>query len=150
VNLLSERVEPGEYMAENSLENPLETEDTVVDDIQSITDSGLGNSVSSQRGGFNSRSKRDSCGDWGVTFGSPRIETPDLENIFEERELESVLIGTALGRDKSSGGKGESREARIERMKREREEEFERRRIREESGRWVGELKDVLGRRRRE
>ena len=137
-------------MEKSFLENALEmSEDTVVDDLQSVADSGVGVSVSSQRGGFNSRSKRDSCGDWGVTFGSPRIETPDLENIFEERELESVLIGTALGRDKT-GARGENRHTRIERMKREREEEFERRRIREESGRWVGELKDVLGRRRRE
>lgn len=123
--------------------------ETVVDDIQSIADSGLGISVSSSRG-FNSRSKRDSCGDWGVAFPSPRVETPDLENIFEETEMERVLIGTAMGRNRNSGGRGESRDVRIERMRREREEEIERKRVREESGRWVGELKDVLGRRRRE
>lgn len=133
-----------------------ETDGDMVVDSQSVADSGLGISVASNRDdsvrGITSRNKRDSCGDWGVAFPSPRLETPDLEDIFEEPPAPQVLVGTALGKSRTSGiaggGGKESRGERIERMRKEREELEERKRMREESGRWVGELKDVLGRRK--
>jgi hypothetical protein len=105
-------------------------------DEGSVADSGLGVSIASERA-----RKRDSCGDWGVVF-SPRVDTPinEMEEIFEEE----VLEGTALGR--MVGG---TREDRIEKARMERERTAERKRIAEENGRWVGELKDVLGRRSR-
>lgn len=107
-------------------------------DEGSIADSGLGVSIASTD---RVRNKRDSCGDWGVAF-SPRVDSPvvEMEGICEEE----VLEGTALGR--STAG---NREERIERVRREREVVLERKRIAEENTRWVGELKDVLGRRRR-
>lgn len=78
---------------------------------------------------------------------------PELQGIFEEEGQQVVRVtegevfeGTALGR--MLGGRGVRKE-RIERMRREREEGVERRRIMEERTRWVGELKDVLGQRKR-
>ena len=133
-------------------EGDTQTEGTVVEEGMSVADSGLGISVASLRddtlaGG---RSKRDSCGDWGVAFASPRVE--EMGDIFEESPQPAVLIGTAVGKHGSrtgGGGGGTGRTERIERAKREREEVEARKRAREESSRWVGELKDVLGRRGR-
>jgi len=98
---------------------------------ESIADSGLGVSLAET----DRRSKRDSCGDWGVAFPSPT--TPELDDIFEEPE---VLEGTALGMRLS-------RQERIEKSRREREENVERKKMLEERTRWVGELKDVLRKR---
>jgi hypothetical protein len=109
--------------------------ETPTEPAESIADSGLGVSVSDT---MDYRRKRDSCGDWGVAFPSPT--TPELEDIFEEPV---VLEGTALGR---VSGKM-SRMERIEKARREREEGMERRKMMEERSRWMGELKDVLGRR---
>ena len=86
--------------------------------------------------------KRDSCGDWGVAFQRVMSPTPgELEDIFEE----NVLEGTAKGKS----GTNLTRTERIEKARKEREDLEERKRIVEESGRWVGELKNVLGQRRR-
>ena len=65
----------------------------------------------------------------------------ELEDIFEE----DVLEGTAKGRS----GASLTRAERIEKARKERDEADERKRIDEERGRWVGELKSVLGQRRR-
>ena len=62
----------------------------------------------------------------------------ELEGISEEME---VLEGTAKG----WMGSLLSRSERIEKMRREREEIAEKRKMVEERGRWMGELKDVLG-----
>ena len=106
-------------------------------DEGSVADSGLGVSIASTE----RARKRDSCGDWGVVF-SPRVDSsiPEMEGIFEEE----ILEGTALGRMVRG-----TREERIEKVRIERESMAERKRIAEENGRWVGELKDVLGRRRK-
>jgi hypothetical protein len=101
---------------------------------ESVADSGLGVSVTES---VDAVKKRDSCGDWGVSGISP----PELEGIFEE----DVLEGTAKGKI----GTGLTRTERIENARKEREDLVERKRIAEERGRWVGELKDVLGQRRR-
>lgn len=111
---------------------------------ESIADSGLGISVDESNVPF---SKRNSCGDWGPAFhdgvmGGP----PELEDIDEEIAGEKVVEGLAVGR---MAGMAITRAERIERAKREREESGERRRVEEEKGRWVGELKDVLGQRKR-
>jgi hypothetical protein len=105
---------------------------------ESVADSGLGVSVAE------TDRKRDSCGDWGPAFAaaSPSIGG-ELEDIFEEAIEEKVVEGTAMGR--TILGRAE----RIEKARREREEAGERRRLIEEQGRWVGELKDVISRRRR-
>lgn len=65
---------------------------------------------------------------------------------ISEEETVEVLEGMARGR--MMGGLL-SRGERIEKMRKEREEKEERKKMAEERGRWVGELKDVLGRRRR-
>ena len=89
--------------------------------------------------------KRDSCGDWGIGFtGVPSPTQGELDGITEV-EME-VLEGMASGR---MDGGALNRSERIERMRKEREERVEKKRIAEERGRWVGELKDVLGRRTR-
>lgn len=115
------------------------SEDVPQETEGSIADSGLGVSVAES---FDLVKKRDSCGDWGVAF--PRIPSPppgELEDIFEE----AVVEGTAKGRV----GMNLTRAERIEKARKERDEIAERKRIAEERGRWVGELKNVLGRRRR-
>jgi hypothetical protein len=107
---------------------------------ESIADSGLGVSIAESND--NTR-KRDSCGDWGIAFA--RVSSPapgELEGISEETE---VLEGTAKGRM----GSLLSRSERIEKMRKERDEIAEKRKMVEERGRWMGELKDVLGNRRR-
>ena len=103
----------------------------------SFADSGIGESIIESGSG---RSKRDSCGDWGIAIPSP-VMGSELDEIVEE---ESVVEGVAKGRVFGGGG---SRQERIERMKKDREEREEKKRIAEERGRWVGELKDVLGKR---
>ena len=107
---------------------------------ESIADSGLGVSVAESN---DPARKRDSCGDWGIALARVASPTPgDLEGISEETE---VLEGMAKGRM----GSLLSRSERIEKIRKEREEIVEKRKMMEERGRWVGELKDVLGRRRR-
>ena len=118
---------------------------------ESIADSGLGVSIAESGDGTAGRGKRDSCGDWGIGFvrvGSPVPGQGELEGIEEEREVVVVLEGVARGRVGGGGAGIGSRGERIERMRKEREEREEKRRTAEERRRWVGELKDVLGRRR--
>ena len=105
-------------------------------DTGSFADSGIGESVTENGG----RSKRDSCGDWGIAIPSP-VMGSELDEIVEE---ETVVEGLAKGRV-LSGISGVSRQERIERMRRDREERETKKRIAEERGLWVGELKDVLG-----
>ena len=131
---LSRLLDPSDLETEdrrNSFEkgSPLETE--------SFADSGIGESITES--GSTMR-KRDSCGDWGIAIPSP-VMSSELDEIVEE---ESVVEGIAKGRVFGGGG---SRQERIERMKKDREEREERKRVAEERGRWVGELKDVLGKR---
>ena len=105
---------------------------------ESVADSGLGVSLAES---IDPVKKRDSCGDWGVAFPSVISPSRELEDIFEE----DVLEGTAKGKT----GTGLTRTERIEKARKEREDLVERKRIAEERGRWVGELKNVLGQRRR-
>jgi hypothetical protein len=112
--------------------NPTEMED-------SVADSGVGTSVA---GSSDTIGKRDSCGDWGIALA--RVASPgpgELRDVFEE----DVVEGTAKGRSDLKL----TREERIKKAKKEREEAAERKKIAEERKRWVGELKDVLGQRRR-
>ena len=121
------------------------------DETESVADSGVGVSLIDE----GVRNKRDSCGDWGPAFSGESVTSPreslvspnfsTLEDIFEEKVMEA----TAIGRTGVLGVAGISRQERIERARREREEREERKRLIEERGRWVGELKDVLGRRKR-
>jgi hypothetical protein len=118
-----------------SHENTLPTEPE-----ESIADSGIGVSINESI--VDATKKRDSCGDWGVAI--PRIPSPvppELVEIFEE----GVVEGTAKGRIRINLTRAE----RIENARKERDEIAERKRIAEERGRWVGELKNVLGQRRR-
>ena len=106
---------------------------------ESVADSGLGVSITDS---IDLVRKHDSCGDWGVAF--PGVVSPspvELEDIFAE----DVLEGTAKGKS----GTGLTRTERIEKARKERDDLAERKRIAEERGRWVGELKNVLGQRRR-
>lgn len=110
----------------------------------SVADSGVGTSV----GEWDPLNKRLSCGDWGIHVSrvhSP-VPSPTPNDSLPEIEEEAVFEGTARGRVQSGLL---SRADRIERARREREGEGERRRVASERGRWVGELKDVLGRRNR-
>jgi len=103
----------------------------------SVADSGVGTSLPE----FDPLNKRVSCGDWGIHVSRVTSPVPsDLPEIGEE----GVIEGTARGRVQSGVL---SRAERIERSRREREVEAERRRVAVERTRWVGELKDVLGRR---
>lgn len=113
---------------------------------ESIADSGLGLSIADTNDPGAAR-KRDSCGDWGIALARVASPTPqgELVGISEEETVE-VLEGMARGR--MMGGLL-SRGERIEKMREEREEKEEKKKMAEERGRWVGELKDVLGRRRR-
>jgi len=118
-------------------------EDTLAEEVEgSVADSGLGTSVAEM---YDPLNKRISCGDWGISI--PRVNSPvstgELADIGEET---GIYEGTARGR-MSSGVL--SRAERIERVRREREEAMERKRIAVEQNRWVGELKDVLERRSR-
>jgi hypothetical protein len=111
----------------------------------SVADSGVGTSV----GEWDPLNNRVSCGDWGIHV--PRIQSPvpvqsPVPGDLPEIEEEAVFEGTARGRVQSGVL---SRAERIERARREREVDVERRRVASERGRWVGELKDVLGRRNR-
>lgn len=110
---------------------PLEKED-------SVADSGIGTSVIESS---DMARKHDSCGDWGVIFPRPMSPVPtEPQDNFEE----DVVEGTAKGRSSLKL----TREERILKAKKEREEVEERKRIAQERIRWVGELKDVLGQRR--
>ena len=104
---------------------------------ESIADSGLGVSIAES---IDPVRKRDSTGDWGIAFPSSSSPIPDLNDIVENE----VLEGTAKGRYRS----GLTRAERIEKARKEREDTAERKRIAEEQHRWVGELKDVLGKRK--
>jgi hypothetical protein len=115
------------------------------EDDGSVADSGMGTSIAD----YDPLNKRVSCGDWGIHV--PRTQSPvpllspqspDLPEIEEE----GVFEGVARGRVQSGVL---SRAERIERARREREAEGERKRVVSERGRWVGELKDVLVRRNR-
>jgi hypothetical protein len=107
---------------------------------ESIADSGLGVSIAESN---DIARKRDSCGDWGIAFARVASPAPgELDGISEETE---VLEGMAKGRM----GSLLSRSERIEKMRREREEIADKKKMVEERGRWMGELKDVLGQRRR-
>jgi hypothetical protein len=105
----------------------------------SVTDSGLGVSITDS---VDPVRKHDSCVDWGVAFPGVIPPSPiELDDIFTE----DVLEGTAQGKS----GTGLTRTERIEKARKEREDMVERKRIAEERGKWVGELKNVLGQRRR-
>jgi len=100
------------------------------DDTESTADSGIGISIPETE-----PQKRESCGDWGVSFSSPI--SSDLDDINE-----AIVEGLAKGRG------GLTRAERIEKARREREELAERKRIAEDRAQWMGELKDVLDKRR--
>jgi hypothetical protein len=117
------------------------SEDTGPPEIEgSIADSGLGVSIAESH---EHARKRDSCGDWGVAF--PRVSSPPPAELQDISEEEDVLEGMAKGRM----GTNLTRAERIEKARKDRDEVAERKRIAEERGRWVGELKNVLVQRKR-
>jgi len=124
---------------------PSNNQDTDVpnEDEGSIADSGVGTGIPE----YDPLNKRISCGDWGFALACVTSPGPDeLPEIGEETEIR-IFERTARGRIASGGGL--SRQERIEWARREREEGAERKRIAMERTMWVGELKDVLGRRNR-
>jgi hypothetical protein len=136
---------------------PDDDERTTAEIDESIADSGVGTSIPE----YDPWNKRVSCGDWGIFMAATRVASPVLssaegmmgevaEDLAGEEET-GVFEGTARGQllGAQSGGGVLSRVERIERARRERDEVLERKRITLERTRWVGELKDVLGRRNR-